>query len=303
MTEPSEPSGSGSTTPPEASSQSSERKGGRGNPVLAGLFAWLLPGAGHFYLGRKARSLAFFLVITAFTLLGFRERTFPGPDGRLRTPLPIDTDAAVYESGAGRSRVDAAIRWSHYLGNWDVGAYVFRGTGREPQLVPDIANGRLIPVYAVTDQVGIDVQYTRNAWLWKLEAIGREGQGATFGAAVAGFEHTFYQAGGSPADVGLLVELLYDGRDATAPPTIYDDDVFVGTRLALNDPSDTQVLGGVVVDRDDGSIAAFLETARRFGDRYRLEFEARWFTNVDPSNFLAVFDRDSHVMLRVSRFF
>nr|HQU61675.1 hypothetical protein [Nitrosomonas sp.] len=33
-----------------------------------------------------------------FLMTGFRERTFPGRDGRLRTPLPVKTGAAVYEN-------------------------------------------------------------------------------------------------------------------------------------------------------------------------------------------------------------
>ncbi|UCF68878.1 MAG: hypothetical protein JSV80_06210 [Acidobacteriota bacterium] len=241
--------------------------------------------------------------LEAFALLGFRERTFPGARGRLRTPLPVDDDAAIYDTAAGGSRIDAALRWSHYFGDWDIGAYWFHGTSREPRLIPDPVGERLVPYYEVIHQLGVDVQYTRNAWLWKLEAIAREGQGATFGATVAGFEYTFYQIGRSAADVGLLVEYLYDGRDVYAPPTIYDDDLFVGSRLAFNDALDTQLLGGVIVDRNDGSLAALLEAERRVGSRIKLEFEARWFVNVDPNNTLHVFERDSHVMLRVSRFF
>lgn len=240
--------------------------------------------------------------LEAFALLGFRERTFPGPDGRLRTPLPVDDDA-TYESRAGRSRIDTALRWSHYFGDWDVGAHWFHGTDREPRLIPDPVGERLIPFYAVIHQLGVDAQYTRNAWLWKVEAVAREGQGRTFGAAVVGFEHTLYQVGNSAADVGLLMEYLYDGRDENAPPTIHDDDLFVGSRLALNDPFDTQVLGGAIVDRNDGTVAALLEAERRIGRRIKLELEARWFMNVDRTNTVAVFDRDSHVMLRVSRFF
>ncbi|HEX9735991.1 MAG TPA: hypothetical protein VGG06_28855 [Thermoanaerobaculia bacterium] len=72
-----------------------------------------------------------------------------------------------------------------------------------------------MPFYRVTSQVGVDVQHTRGAWLWKLEALAREGRGASFGAAVACFERTFYQIGGSSADLGVLAEVLWDGRDPT----------------------------------------------------------------------------------------
>jgi hypothetical protein len=242
--------------------------------------------------------------VELFTLLGFREMTFPGREGRLRPPLPVDDDHAVFESGADEKRVDLAFRWSHFIGDWDVGAYLFHGTGREPTLVqPTPTSETLTPFYDVISQAGLDLQYTRNAWLYKLETIVREGQGKTFGAVVAGFEYTFYQVANSAADVGLLVEYLQDDRDETAPSTIFDDDIFVGTRLALNDTKDTAVLAGAIVDRHDGSIAALLEASRRLGEHFTLEIEARWFTNVTSDNALTVFQQDSYLMGRFSYHF
>ena len=66
--------------------------------------------------------------IEGFLLTGFRERTFPGSAGRLRTPLPVDTNAALYESSAEDRRIDLAVRYSHYFGDWDFGAHAFSGT-------------------------------------------------------------------------------------------------------------------------------------------------------------------------------
>jgi hypothetical protein len=241
--------------------------------------------------------------LDAFALLGFRERTFPGVDGRLRPALVVDTDAARFESGAGDQRLDYALRYSHYFGDWDVGAYVFHGTGREPRLVPDLEADRLIPHYDVIRQFGVDLQYTRNAWLWKLETMVREGHGDSFAAAVGGFEYTLYQIGNGAADLGLLAEYLYDDRDANAPPTAFDDDIFVGSRLALNDTQNTEMLIGVVVDANDGSIAGRLEAERRIGQHLKLEIEGRFFTNSEPGNTLDIFRQDSFVAVRLSFFF
>ena len=130
-----------------------------------------------------------------FLLPYFRERTYPGIDGRLRTPLVIDTDNPLYESSAGEHHTDLALRWSHYFGDVDIGVSVFHGTGREPGLVPGANGEALAPYYHQVTQVGLDVQYTREAWLWKLEAIGRDGLDDRFFATVAGFEYTFYGLG------------------------------------------------------------------------------------------------------------
>ncbi len=238
--------------------------------------------------------------LDAFVLLGFREMRFPGTSGRLRLPLPI-SDAARYPDG--RGGVDLALRYAHYIGNFDLGVHVFRGTGREAAFVPSSpARAQLTPVYRKLTQVGVDLQYTRDAWLWKLEAIGRQGEGGTFGALVGGFEYTLYQALGA-GDIGLLAEYLYDGRDATAPSTSFDNDLFVGARLALNDVLDTQLLAGGIVDLNDGSLAVRIEAERRLTTRLKLELEGRFFLNVAEGNVLSLFERDGFLNLRLAHSF
>ena len=235
--------------------------------------------------------------IEAFVLLGFREMRFPGQSGRLRLPLPI-SDQALYPNG--RSDVDVALRYSHYLGNFDLGVHVFRGTGREAAFVPSRQDrGHLSAVYRTITQAGVDLQYTHDAWLWKVEAIVREGEGRTFGALVGGFEYTLYQALGD-GDLGLLAEYLYDGRDATAPTTSFDNDLFVGTRLAFNDVFDTQLLAGGIVDLNDGSLAARIEGERRLTNTLKVELEGRFFLNVAEGNFLSLFESDSFLNLRLA---
>ncbi len=233
-------------------------------------------------------------------LLGFRERTFAGPEGRPGLPLPVRREGRFPD---GRRDLDLALRYSHYLGDWDLGVHLFHGTGREPGLTVGDRGRSLVPTYRNINQLGLDIQYTRDAWLWKLEAVVREGEGRTFAAAVAGFEYTLYQLGGGAADVGLLTEFLVDGRDATAPVTPFDHDLFLGGRLALNDVQDTQVLAGAVIDVQDGSRAARVEAERRISDHLDLELEGRLFLGVDPLNNLRPFHRDSFLNLRLSWFF
>ena len=239
-----------------------------------------------------------------FALPGFRERPFPGKDGRLRTALPVDDDAAEFESELEQLHVDAAIRYSHFIGDWDIGAYYFYGTGREPRLVPSADGTRLEPRYDLINQVGLDIQYTSDAWLWKFEGIVREGQGDTFAAAVGGFEYSFFQVFETAADIGILAEYLYDGRDdVNAPVAPLDNDVFVGTRLALNDVQDTTALVGAVIDIENQSTLLFIEVERRIGDNWKIELESRWFLAVDRGDPLASFQDDDFVLLRLSRFF
>ena len=97
-----------------------------------------------------------------FVMPFFRERTYPGSEGRLRGLASV-LDDAVYESDAGRWRPDFAARWSHSLGGIDLGVAGFYGTSREPYLLPtDVGNGfALQPYYTIIDQFSVDAQYTR----------------------------------------------------------------------------------------------------------------------------------------------
>ena len=187
--------------------------------------------------------------ITAFVMPYFRERTFAGSDGNFRPPLPVDTGNAVYESSQEKTHVDLALRFSHYIGDIDIGLNVFSGTSREPRFVPAPGGDSLLPVYDQIVQFGVDLQYTREAWLWKLEAIARDGATHSFAAAVGGLEYTLYQVAESAVDVGLLLEYQYDGRNEFEPVTIADNDVFVATPtiLAPARPSATSRRNAVLV--------------------------------------------------------
>lgn len=241
--------------------------------------------------------------LSAYALPYFRERSFPGVDGRLRAPLPVDSGRPVYESSQGRNRVDMALRYSHYVGDIDIGLSLFSGTSREPRLVPASDYTALVPHYDQIDQLGVDLQYTREAWLWKLEAIARNGYSHSFAAAVGGFEYTLYQVGQSAADIGLLLEYQYDGRNELEPFTTNDNDVFIGTRLALNDTQDTSLLAGVAYDVDTGETFLNVEAERRFGDDIVLELRIRAFSGASPGDITYSVASDDYVQLQIAKYF
>jgi len=254
--------------------------------------------------------------LNLFVLPGFRERTFPGVKGRLRGPVIVDSKNARYEASEGDNHVDYAIRYSHYFGDWDIGLSAFHGTSRAPRFAFNMPDNRLTPIYDQITQLGIDIQYTYDAWLWKFEGITRAGQGKRFFASVAGVEYTFYQVSGSSWDIGAIVEYQYDGREKvtqvslTEPPyetpspfVVEDNDIFTGLRFALNDSQDTSFLVGSAIDTHDSSIFILLEAERRLGTNWTAEFEARLFANTSSSNVAAVFRDDDFFLLRFTRRF
>ena len=244
--------------------------------------------------------------LTFFALPYFRERTFPGEKGRLRAGLMVDTDKAQYESSLKEWYPDFAARWTHALGDWDIAVGYFKGTSREPRLVLDIGHGdqpRLVPAYDQIDQAGLELQWTVEAWLWKLEAISRWDHREQFGAMVAGFEHTFFNMFGTALDLGVVGEYLYDGRSEMAPRTLFDNDVFVGGRLTFNDVGSTSILVGAVIDDQTGATLVTVEASRRLWDRWTIELESLSFFDVSPTGLLYSIRLDDYVQVRLSWFF
>jgi hypothetical protein len=240
-----------------------------------------------------------------FLLPGFRERTYPGTGGRIRTCPRVDAEEARYESGAGQSHVDWAVRWFHSLGDWDLGLAHFSGTGREPRLLPALTESAepvLEPFYEQIDQTSLDLQVTKGGWLWKLEAISRRDRRKQFVAATGGFEYTFGNLAGSGIDLGLLAEYLFDQRDegATSP---FENDVFVAVRLALNDVRDTHLLAGAIVDEESGASFVDIQGSSRLGRDLKLTLKARAFAGEPEGDFFYTLSGEDYIQLALTRYF
>ncbi|MDZ7782460.1 MAG: hypothetical protein U5K56_05780 [Halioglobus sp.] len=241
---------------------------------------------------------------SAFVLPWFRERTFPGSDGRLRTQPPVDTGDPLWDSGDEEKHIDYALRWSHFIGDWDFGLAHFTGTARTPLLIPagTAAKPVLRPLYLQIDQTSLDVQATTGAWLWKLEALYNANKVEDYFAAVGGFEYTWFGAGDGPADIGWLLEYNYDERGEGLQVALQDD-LFAGVRLSGNDVAGTRVLGGLTVDLDNGSTFGNIEAARRLGDSWTVTVEVRTFFDTDRDDPLHFFRDDDYIELELERYF
>ena len=234
-----------------------------------------------------------------FVLPYFRERTFAGRKGRPGAGIAVDTDDPAYGSGDEEWHTDFALRWSHYVGNWDIGASYFDGTSRDPRFVLG-AGASLRPLYETIQQVGLDLQGTFEAWLWKLEAIHRSGQGDDFFASVAGLEYTFFDLVQSGIDIGVVLEHLYDERDDLVTT---DNDLSLGMRVTLNDINSTDFLAAIVQDVDRNSRFFFVEASRRIGDAFKLSLTARGVDNVGEGDLLQSYERENFLQVELAYHF
>ena len=238
-----------------------------------------------------------------FLMPYFRERSFAGRAGRLRGPLRVDTDRALYESSAEEWHTDFAVSLSRSIEEWDIGLSHFYGTSREPSFIAgmDGAEPVLIPYYEIINQTGLSLQLITGEWLWKFEGIFRSGQGDHFFASTSGLEYTFTGVMGSRMDLGVLLEYLYDDR-MEAASTPFEDDLMAGARLAVNDAAGSEALAGVIQDLSEGSRYIFVESSRRFGDNLRVTIEAR-FQDVDEGERFSMTRDDDFVQVEAAWYF
>jgi hypothetical protein len=232
-----------------------------------------------------------------YLLTGFRERTFAGPEGRLRSSPFVDVGNARFEKHGVEKHLGLAARWSKIIDDWDLGLSHFYGTSRDPTLLAELDGKgqlRLIPYYEMIHQTGVDIQLTQESWLWKLESIVRSGQGKTYYAGTGGLEYTFYNVNATGLDLGLVVEYLYDSRGSNAP-VLFQDDILVGMRFGFNDIQSTEILAGVIFDRTNNAKFFNIEASRRFGDSFKAEVEVRTFNSVPKNDPAFLIRHDDHV--------
>ena len=154
-------------------------------------------------------------------------------------------------------------------------------------------------------------------------------------AAAAGFEYTFVGVMGSPVDVGGLAEYLWDSRGTIDPNSQqavalrrfangegfsqqeaqdlqnlksegfspFQNDLFVGSRIAFNDLAGSEILAGGIVDLESGRVQGNIEASRRFGPDWKGVLELRTFDAGDGSDPLYSLEDDDYISVELIRYF
>ncbi len=138
--------------------------------------------------------------------------------------------------------------------------------------------------------------------LWKAEIIYRQSKRKTITAFTVGGEYTFSNLFYSGIDLGLILEYNFDDRGIESINSL-DDDFFFGTRIAVNDRQSTDLLGGIIIDRENQTLRYFVEANRRLGDSWKISIEVVGFSNIDPSEFLYLIRNDSYAQISLAKYF
>jgi len=241
--------------------------------------------------------------IDLYLLPGFRERTLPGKDGRPRPATLIDSDNALFEAGNAERHIDVAARVSGVADVWDWGVHLFHGTARAPVFRFNPASNSVVPFYHQQTQIGVDLQATLESWLLKTELVYRDADEIEdHTALVSGFEYSFYDVADSGADIGLVVEWMYDDRGDTATQP-FQNDALLGLRLALNDEQSLEGLLGIISDFDGGAQLLNLEGSRRFGSNIKSSIKLNLFNDVNNDPSFSQLNNEDNLQLDIAYFF
>ena len=236
--------------------------------------------------------------ISFFLLPYFREKQFPLNNKRLAYRLPVNK-AASYEDSS-KNYLDHAVRYQKYFGNVDIGLSYFRGKNREPILIN--MKDYIQPKYFLVSRSGLELQYTSNSWLLKLESLVQKRKSEVFFSSIAGFEYTIYGLLSSH-DWGILCEYQYAEKTNQLPANLSDDDVFLGMRYSLNNSQDTMVLLGTIFDRQDETLISTFEFETRLPNNLKLELKGRFFSNVHQENVIYPIRHDDFINFKLTTYF
>lgn len=248
---------------------------------------------------------------------------------------------AFYQSRHKENHIDTAIRWSHYIGNFDFALSAFNGTSREaiPVLYGiesgnNALTGKFASWYEQTTRIGLEAQYLHYEWAFKLESAYHRQASSNYTATVIGTEYTFSDIGQFGSDIGLLAEYLWHDRknisikkptkqvldeslfggldnlglfDQYKIPSDYltpfDNDIFLGTRFSLNNVAGTQFLAGIIIDADDQTVLGSFEGSTRIGDSVRLSMNLYLSKTKEKTSTFYPFRKDNMLELKASWYF
>ena len=239
-----------------------------------------------------------------FLLPYSRQIAFGNEASRPRTPEVITAEQVSFESESEEWHPTLSFRWSHYIGESDIGIHYFYGNAREPNIVFD-NSGTFGLRYPVVHQIGIDYQVILSSTTFKLESVYRSGEFQNISnifSIAGGLEHTLVNANETGTDIGLIAEYVYDNRREFSFNSL-DNDLFLGSRISFNNESSTEIILGIYKDLSKSTALARLKGSHRLRGNMKLSFLAQFYSSVDPQEFVHFFRRDSSLEIELLKYF
>ncbi|NOX92724.1 MAG: hypothetical protein GXP18_09840 [Gammaproteobacteria bacterium] len=229
------------------------------------------------------------------------ERLAEGKD-RFRTSAFAFSDA---EFEKGQYTLSSAIRISQMLESVELAISYYNGHVRSPYFTPVLDGAgnaiSLQPNYAWAEQTGLELLWVRGQLLAKLESIYRSSDEGDFLGLGIGLEREFPRIISTRGSLTLYGEYYYDEResDRSFPLTPFQNDIFLGFRLAQNNLSSTVYEVRLTYDLDYESTFWDLRVKTRIKRQWLIEASLYKFSHVDNDPALRSFASDSRFAVNI----
>jgi len=204
----------------------------------------------------------------------------------------------------GQNTLSSAVRVSQMLASLEFAVSYYKGHARSPYFTPNLEEVGVItlqPNYARIEQAGFELLWIKGQLLAKLESVYRSTDDENFTGLGIGLEREFPRIGSSKNALTLYGEYYYDGRKSgsSSPITPFQNDIFLGLRLAVNDLNSTEYELRLTRDLDYDSTFWDLRAKTRIKHQWFVEANLYKFSHVDNDPALKSFASDSRLGLSV----
>lgn len=231
-----------------------------------------------------------------------REERLAERKDRFRNSAFAYSDA---EFEKGQNTLSSAVRISQMLASLEFAVSYYKGHAQSPYFTPNLDGIAhvitLQPNYAWIEQAGLELLWIKGQLLVKLESTYRSTSDDNFTGLGIGLEREFPRMGSSKNALTLYGEYYYDGRksDSSSPITPFQNDIFLGLRLAVNDLNSTEYELRLTRDLDYDSTLWDLRAKARIKHQWFVEANLYKFSHVDNDPALKSFASDSRFVLSV----
>ncbi|MBF97010.1 MAG: hypothetical protein CMJ13_07300 [Pelagibacterales bacterium] len=240
----------------------------------------------------------------------FHKPTQVGESGRLRLNLPTQNYNAIYEGGAGDKVPSWAIKWQNSINETDISFQFFRGTSRDGSTLPVIEDGKLkyFSGFERISQFGTFFQKIYGPLMFKFEGIKRNGQKNSeylrenYYSYITGVEYVNTRIFNKIWDLNLFAEYINDDRGSSSTD-IFQNDIFIGSRISLNNIDGTEINQAFTLDLDGNGNTGNFEVSSRFNESIRVIVEYNYYWSLKSADTLYSFRRDNYLGIKVTNYF
>jgi len=260
---------------------------------------------GDFKLGIPGMAFSYFSQQTEynFWLLPYsRERQLAYGEDRFRN-FPLEKRDGEFEKGQNNTAV--AIRANRVDDQIEFSVSYYYGHARMPWFELQLDNSNqptgLTPMYDLINQASFEMLWLPGNSIVKLESFYQKNKVDDFFAAGIGFEREIPKLGTGNASLSFYGEAYYDGRDQNLSQAlaIFQRDIFLGTRLALNDVSSSEFQFRWTYDLEYESSLIDIRAERRIGKNWFLNAVLYKFLHVESDPALETFQNDDRLRMNL----